>query len=105
MEEIMKPILTGFFDTQYTFTFDELIRFTDKYQLDQICLRVYNKKPLIEVNESDIKEMLQSLKTSKNKIAMIDSNIKPFNIHNQSQFDRAFDEFKFMVKLAEKLKS
>ena len=100
----MKPILTGFFDTHHTFTFNELIEFTDKYQLDQLCLRVYHKKPLIEVNESDIKEILQALKAKKNKIAIIDSNITPFNIHNQSQFDRAFDEFKFMVKLAEKLK-
>jgi len=100
----MKPILTGFFDHHQQITFDEMIQFTDRYELDQICIRQFNKKPIIEINDADIKNMLQSLKTSKNKIAIIDSCIKPFDIHQEAKFQEALDEFKYILKVAEKLK-
>jgi len=99
----MKPILTGFFD-QHQSSFEEMILFTDRFQLDQICLRNYQKKPMIEVNESDIKQMLASLKSAKNKIAIIDTQIKAFDIHQEQKFNEAFDEFKYILKVAEKLK-
>ncbi|TNF08631.1 MAG: hypothetical protein EP317_02740 [Bacillota bacterium] len=100
----MKPILTGFFDHHQQITFEEMIAFTDRYELDQICIRHYNKKPMIEVSEADIKQMLLSLKTAKNKIAIIDTGIKPFDIHQEGKFQEAFDEFKYLLKVAEKLK-
>lgn len=100
----MKPILTGFFDQHQPLSFDEMIMFTERFQLDQLCLRGYQKKPMIEVNESDIKQMLTSLKTAKNKIALIDTQIKTYDIHQEQKFNEALDEFKFILKIAEKLK-
>jgi sugar phosphate isomerase/epimerase len=104
MEETMKPILTGFFDFYQNITFEEMILFTDKYELDQLCIRSYQKKPLLEVTDNDIKNMLQSLKSAKNKIAIIDTGIKPYDIHQESKFQTALDEFKYLLKVAEKLK-
>jgi sugar phosphate isomerase/epimerase len=104
MEETMKPILTGFFDNHQHINFEHMIDFTNQYGLDQLCIRSYNHKPLIEVTDSDIKLMVSALKAAKHKIAIMDSMIKPFDIHSEQKFQNALDEFKYILKIAEKLK-
>ncbi len=100
----MKPIVTGFLDFNQSSSFEEQIELATKHKLDFICLRNYNYKPMIEISEKDIKEMLIKLKAAKLKIAAIDSNIKSYDIHNQQKHDKALEEFTYLVKVADKLK-
>jgi hypothetical protein len=100
----MKPIITGFLDFNQTSSFENQIELANKHQLNYICLRTYNNKPMIEIAEKDIKEMLTQLKIGKLKIAAIDSGIKPYDIHHQQKHDKALDEFTFLIKVADKLK-
>lgn len=100
----MKPIITGFLDFNQTSSFDDQINLANKHQLDYICLRTYNNKPLIEISEKDIKDMLIQLKSAKMKIAAIDTGIKSYDIHHQQSHDKALEEFTYLVKVADKLK-
>jgi sugar phosphate isomerase/epimerase len=100
----MKPTITGFLDFNQTSSFEDRIQLASKHQLDYICLRSYDSKPMIEVSEKDIKDILVQLKTTKMKIAAIDAGIKSYDIHHQQKHEKALEEFTYLVKVADKLK-
>jgi sugar phosphate isomerase/epimerase len=100
----MRPIITGFLDHDGTLSFDEQIELINKHKLSSICLRQYNQKPLIELKDGEIKKMIASLKEQKIKVAIIDTNNRSFDIYDDRKHDETLDEFKYMVKLSDKLK-
>jgi len=104
MEELMKPIITGFLDFDGKSTFAEQIELATKLQLNYICLRKYNQRPLIEIDDKEIKTLLSTLKETKLKIAIIDTNIDSYDINDDKKHSNALDEFNNMIRLADRLK-
>jgi len=100
----MKPNITGFFDYDGTATFQEQLAIAQKNQLEYICLRKYNGEPIIELSDSDLKKIMLELKTAKLKIAILDTCIQPYDIYDDKKHADSLDEFKYMIKVADKLK-
>jgi len=100
----MKTTITGFLDFDSKSTFEEQIECATKHQHTHICLKKYNQSPLIELSEGEIKKLVSALKDTKLKIAIIDTNIEPYDINDDRKHSIALDEFKYMVKLADRLK-
>ncbi len=100
----MKSTITGFFDHKGKLSLEEQIDLLKRHTIDTVCLRYYNHKPLIEINDKGIKDILEQTKNNKIKIAAIDTLIKSYDINNDQKATTALDEFKFIVKLADKLK-
>jgi len=100
----MKSTVTGFFDHKGKLTLEEQIDLATKHDIDTICLRYYEHKPLIEISDKGIKDIIQKTKDHKIKIAAIDTLIAAYDVNNDAKATNAFDEFKFMVKLADKIK-
>ena len=98
----MKLTITGFFD--YKKTLDQSIETLKRNQLSTLALRQYGNKPLIEMNDQDIRDLLTKLKTEKIELSMIDTMIKAYPIESKKQHHEAIDQFKYMVKLSSKLK-
>lgn len=100
----MKPTITGYFDQDGTATFEEQIALAQRHQITSICLGAYGKQSLIELSDSDHKKIISALKDAKLKIAAIDTGISSYDINSDSKHAEALDAFKYMVKLADKLK-
>jgi sugar phosphate isomerase/epimerase len=100
----MKPTITGFFDAEGHSTFEDQMLFAQRHGIDTICLRAYNGQPLIEVSDNDLKKLANDLKLNKMKIGILDSNIESFQLTDTRKQTDALDEFKYMVKLADRLK-
>jgi sugar phosphate isomerase/epimerase len=104
MEKTMKTTITGFFDAEGHSTFEDQMLFAQRHGIDTICLRTYNGQPLIEVSDNDLKKIANDLKLNKMKIGILDSNIQSFQISDTRKQTDALDEFKYMIKLADRLK-
>lgn len=100
----MRAIITGFLDFDPKASFEEKVECATKHHLNHICLREYNQNPLIELSEKEIKNLQSTLKDSKLKIDIIDTNIEPYDINDDRKHSIALDEFKYMVKFADRLK-
>ncbi len=100
----MKPTITGFFDAEGHSTFEDQMLFAQRHGIDTICLRTYNGQPLIEVSDNDLKKIANDLKLNKMKIGILDSNIQSFQLTDTRKQTDTLDEFKYMIKLAERLK-
>ena len=101
----MKPTITGFFDQNGKLTFDEQIALAMKHKIETICLRAYNKRPIIELSDGDLKQIISTTKDAKIKIGMIDTNIMSYDLYDEKKYKDALDEFKYMIKVADKLKA
>jgi sugar phosphate isomerase/epimerase len=100
----MKPTITGFLDAEGHSTFEDQILFAQRHGMDTISLRAYNGQPIIEISDNELKKITNDLKLNKMKIGILDSNIASFNINDQRKQTDALDEFKYMIKVAERLK-
>jgi len=100
----MKPTLTGYLDLGGKATFEEQIEQAKKHHLSGICLKKYNQTPLIQLSESEIKNLISSLRDAKIKITIMDTNIDSYDINDDRKHSIALDEFKYMVKLSDRLK-
>ena len=100
----MKAVITGFF-TEQKKPFESHIDYLQSLNIQTLCLDHYQGKKLIELTDHEIKDILLLLKNKKVKIELIDSGIKPFDMYVQKQYDDAIDEFKYMLRIAEKLKA
>lgn len=101
----MKPIITGFFDMDTKLSLEDQIKTANKHQLDTICLRKYQNRPYIELNDQEVKKIALELKTQKIKVAILDPLIESYDLYNDKKHQNALDEFKYMVKMADKLKA
>ncbi|BCR36560.1 sugar phosphate isomerase/epimerase family protein [Mariniplasma anaerobium] len=101
----MKQTITGFLDQEGKLKFNQQLELANKHNIDQISLRYYNQKPLIEINDKEVKEMLVLLKDHRLKVGIIDTLIKPYDVNSDAKYKEALDEFKYMVKLADKFKT
>jgi sugar phosphate isomerase/epimerase len=104
MEEYMKSIITGYFDNDGKSSFSSCVEKTIKLSVDHIALRTYNGQPLIELSDGELKKMLLDLKGERLKISIIDSNILPYDMYDDRKHANVVDEFKYMLKVAERLK-
>ncbi len=100
----MKPTITGYLDLGGMASFDEQIQRAKTHNISTICLKKYNQRPLIELSESEIKHLISSLKDAKLKISILDTNINSYDINDDRKHSIALDEFKYMVKLSDRLK-
>lgn len=100
----MRQIITGFLDQDGKLEFVDQLELAKKHNIDQVSLRYFEQKPLIEINEKGIKEINALLKKHKMKISMIDTLIKSYDINADAKYKEALDQFKFMIKLADRLK-
>lgn len=103
-ESRMRQTLTGFLDQEGILNFEEQVDLAKKHNINDLSLRYYNHRPLIEAGEKEIKLMLQILKQQKMKVVVIDTLIYGYDIHSERKFNEAFDQFKYMVKLADRFK-
>lgn len=100
----MKSIITGFFDAEGHSTFENQMLFAQRHGLDTICMRTYNGQPIIEISDGDLKKITNDLKLNKMKIGILDSSVMPFQLNDQRRQTDALDEFKYMIKVADRLK-
>ncbi|MFH2117744.1 MAG: TIM barrel protein [Bacillota bacterium] len=100
----MKTTITGFLDLEGKATIEQQIECITKHELSSICLRKYNQNPLIGMSEGEIKNLISLLKDAKLKISILDTGIVPYSINDDRKHSVAFDEFKYMIKLADRLK-
>ncbi|MBE0700920.1 MAG: hypothetical protein IH571_04465 [Acholeplasmataceae bacterium] len=101
----MKPTITGFFDQNGKKSFEEQIELVKKHQIDVLCLRYYNGEKLIELSESNMKKMILLLKSERIKVGIIDPLIKSYDLYDDRKHNSAVDEFKYMIRMADKLKA
>lgn len=101
----MKAKITGFLDHDKHLTFEKQVELAEKHQLDTICLRFTKHKDIFEVDEKEIKSMIDYLKDHKMKVSIIDPEIEPYRMENQNKHDEAVDMFKYAIKLATKFKA
>jgi len=101
----MRPIITGYLDQEGLSSFEDKIKRAKALGIDYVALRHYQKTPLIELSDKEIKSILQLLKDEKVKVSYIDTNIKPFDLYDDKAFKNALDEFKYMVKFSDKFKA
>lgn len=100
----MKPIITGYLDHDGTMGFEYSIQKALKNGIDALALRAYDGKPLIELSEGELKKILLDAKGDHIKFSMMDANIKPYDPYDEKKHANAVDEFKYMLKVAERLK-
>ncbi|MDO9630053.1 MAG: TIM barrel protein [Acholeplasmataceae bacterium] len=100
----MKPNITGFFDYDGASSFQEQIALAQRNQMEYICLRSYNGQPIIELSDNDLKKIMLELKTAKLKIAVLDTSIPSYDLYDDKRHADALDEFKYMIKVADRLK-
>jgi hypothetical protein len=81
----MKSTITGFFDHKGKLTFEKQLDLAIKHGIDTICLRYYEQKPLIEINDKGIKDVIQKTKEYRVKIAAIDTLIAAYDINNDAK--------------------
>jgi sugar phosphate isomerase/epimerase len=105
MEKYMKPIITGFFDMDTKLSLEDQLKIANKHQIDTICLRKYENRPYIELNDQEVKKIVLELKTEKIKVAILDPMIDSYDLYDEKKHQNALEEFKYMVKMADKLKA
>ncbi|MDY0338590.1 MAG: hypothetical protein WC134_02780 [Acholeplasmataceae bacterium] len=98
----MKLTITGYFDLNPSL--DDTIEILKRNQLSHVILRAYNHRPLLEMNDQDIRELQSKLKNKKIEIAMLDTMIEPYPIESKKKQKEALDEFIYFIKLSSKLK-
>lgn len=101
----MKAILTAYLDQHGQSSFAEQLEKVIKFELDHLCLRIWNGQPLIELSDGELKKILLDTKGSRIKIAMIDSGIQPYDPYDDRKHAKALDEYKYMLKLADRIKA
>mgnify|MGYP001084715842 CR=1 FL=1 len=93
-------MITGFFDQ--TNDFKDTLSKAKKYKLKQICLRKYDNKPILNLDNNDIKKINSSLKKENLTIDLIDSNIY-LDFYSDSFKKAAYDNFSKIITITNKL--
>lgn len=101
---MMKATIIGFLDQDGKLNFEEQIQLVKKHGLDQVAIRYYNHKPLLEASDKDLKQMYQTMKDHKIKGSLMDSLIASYDVNSDHKANEAFDEFKYIVKASNILK-
>lgn len=100
----MKPMITGFFNQDGKTSLNESIKKAQKHEIEYLALRSFDGVPLIELSEGELKKILLDSKSERIKFSILDSNITPYNLYDEHKHHEALDEFKYMLKVAERLK-
>ncbi|MGE4320876.1 MAG: sugar phosphate isomerase/epimerase family protein [Acholeplasmataceae bacterium] len=101
----MKAKITGFLDHDKNLSIEEQIDLAEKHQLDTLCIRFNQHKDIFEVDEKQIKHISDLLKDHKMKVSIIDPEIKPYKMDNQNHHEEALDQFRYALKIANKVKA
>ncbi len=100
----MKATLTGYFDLEGKLNLTESMQKAIKHGLDTIALRTYSGQPLLECSDGELKKIILDTKGERIKLSIIDSNITPYDPYDDRKHNNALDEFKYILKVADRLK-
>ena len=100
----MRVTLTGLFDYASLETYDARQKKALEYGIDALVMKEYQKQPLIELSDSDIKRLVSEMKTQKTHVSMIDTGLVPYDLYDDRKHANALDEFKYLLKLSDRLK-
>ncbi len=101
----MKPKLTAYFDHDGKTPLKESIALAKRHGLNQIALRYYNKRPLIEMSEKDAKAVYQLFKEENMMISFLDGQIGDYDLNSDRDYKAQLEQFKFLVELSDRLKT
>lgn len=101
----MKAKLAAYFDHDGKLPLADRLALAKHHQLQAIGLRSYQGKPLIEMDDRDIKEVYQLFKKSDINLAYLDGNIGDYDLNSDSQYKEQLEEFKFLIALSDRLKT
>lgn len=101
----MKPIITGFLDQDGQLSLEDQIEQANRHDLDALCLKSYKGEKLIELSEPSQKQLLQTLKQNRLRIAIIDPQIRTYDLYDDRAHREALDEFKYMAMMADRLRA
>lgn len=101
----MKIRLSAYFDHLGKLSLKERLSLAKRHQVEAIGLRYYKERPLVEMTEKDVKEVYQLLKDERMQIAFIDGQIGDFDLNNDSQYKDHLEQFKYMIKIADRLRA
>ncbi len=100
----MKVILTGFFDYTSLKTFEERQKKALEFGMDAIAIKDYQNQPLIELSDGEIKKLITEIKLMKMRISLIDTGSSSYDLYDERKHANHLDEFRYMIKLADRLK-
>lgn len=100
----MKATITGFLDLDGQQTFAEQLEIAVRHEIEEVALRYYNSQPLLEISKAQMKDIQAKLKAAKIKVSVIDTLIKPYDLHSDQKAKIAFEEFQHLVLVANALK-
>jgi len=101
----MKAKITGFLDHDKHLTVEQQIQMAKRHQLDTVCLRFNQHDDIFEINDKQVKEMVDLYKNEKLKVSIIDPEIKPYRMDSKTKHEEAIDQFKYALKIASKFKA
>lgn len=101
----MKTKLTAYFDHDGQLSLEESIHLAKRHGIEQIGLRSYQKKPLIEMTEKDAKMLYQLLKDQKMSLSFLDGQVGDYDLNSDSQFKDHLEQFKFLIELSDQLRT
>ena len=100
----MKAIITGYFDHDGKLNLNERINRLIKHEIDHLALRGDLSRPLIELSEGELKKILLDTKAERIKLSVIDTHIDAYDPYDDRIHKERIDEFKHMLRVADKLK-
>lgn len=90
-------MITGFFDQNHNF--ENVIETAKKHNLKTICLRKYNDKPILKIDNKILNEINNKLKKQKLTVSLIDANIYlPF--YSEKLQREALNDFLTAIKIS-----
>ena len=104
MEGLMKAIITGFLDQEGQLTLAQSMQKAIKHNMDTLALRSYSGHPLLECTDGELKKIILDTKGERIKLSLIDANITPYDPYDDRKHANALDEFKYILKVADRLK-
>lgn len=100
----MKCIITGFFDEHLAQNLETRMQLMVKHGIDHLAIRQHDHRPMIELSDGEIKKLLLDTKSMRIKFSLLDAGILPYDPYNARKHQDAIDTFKYMLKVAERLK-
>lgn len=100
----MKSIITGFFEEPNLDKLESKLALMVKHGVDHLAIREYDHRPLVELSDGEIKKLLLDTKGMRVKFSILDAGILPYDPYNARKHQDAIDTFKYMLKIADRLK-
>jgi len=100
----MKAVITGFFDQNGKSSLEDSMQKAVKHGIDTLALRRFSGQPLLECTDGELKKIIMDTKGTRIKLSLIDTEIIPYDPYDDRKHANALDEFKYLLKVSDKLK-